>query len=173
MGAEADSYYEYLLKGWLQSGRTDGQLRERYDAAMQGARTLLVGESAHSRSLFMGDRYYQSKQLEAHMEHLTCFASGMLTLGADTDAGNATRATEDRLLARKLLDTCMQMYTMTASKLAPESVNLLTGRQQRDAGDKQAPDFSIEADQAYSLLRPETLESLLLAWRSTGDAAYR
>ena len=34
LGARGDSYYEYLLKAWLQTGREDARLRARYDAAV-------------------------------------------------------------------------------------------------------------------------------------------
>ena len=38
-GARSDSYYEYLLKQWLLTGKTQGWLRERYVLAMRGVRT--------------------------------------------------------------------------------------------------------------------------------------
>ena len=33
MGAMGDSFYEYLLKAWLQSGKKDEEAREMYDAS--------------------------------------------------------------------------------------------------------------------------------------------
>ncbi len=46
-GARSDSYYEYLLKQWLLTGKSEGWLRERYIQAMQSVRSRW-GE--HSRS---------------------------------------------------------------------------------------------------------------------------
>ena len=37
-GARSDSYYEYLLKQWLLTGKTEDWLRERYVQAMQSVR---------------------------------------------------------------------------------------------------------------------------------------
>ena len=35
MGALGDSFYEYLLKAWLQSGKKDTVAREMYDHAIK------------------------------------------------------------------------------------------------------------------------------------------
>ena len=35
LGALGDSFYEYLLKSWLQSGKTDNSARKLYDEAMK------------------------------------------------------------------------------------------------------------------------------------------
>ena len=35
VGALGDSFYEYLLKVWLQSGKTDKVARDMYDFAMK------------------------------------------------------------------------------------------------------------------------------------------
>ena len=38
-GARSDSYYEYLLKHWLLTGKSEGWLLQRYVQAMQGVRS--------------------------------------------------------------------------------------------------------------------------------------
>lgn len=35
MGALGDSFYEYLLKSWFQSGKTDTEARRMYDEAVK------------------------------------------------------------------------------------------------------------------------------------------
>ena len=35
LGALGDSFYEYLLKSWLMSGKTDMNARKMYDEAMK------------------------------------------------------------------------------------------------------------------------------------------
>ena len=35
MGAFGDSFYEYLLKAWIQSSHHDVEAREMYDKAME------------------------------------------------------------------------------------------------------------------------------------------
>ena len=35
MGALGDSFYEYLIKSWIMSGKTDNVARKMYDDAMR------------------------------------------------------------------------------------------------------------------------------------------
>ena len=35
LGALGDSFYEYLLKAWIQSGKTDSEARKMYDEAIE------------------------------------------------------------------------------------------------------------------------------------------
>jgi mannosyl-oligosaccharide alpha-1,2-mannosidase len=35
LGALGDSFYEYLIKSWIQSGKTDDQARKMYDDAIE------------------------------------------------------------------------------------------------------------------------------------------
>ena len=44
MGARGDSYYEYLLKQWLQTGKTIEYLEKDYQLAMTGVRFILYCE---------------------------------------------------------------------------------------------------------------------------------
>lgn len=41
-GALGDSFYEYLLKVWIQGGRREESYRRMYDTAMDGVDELLV-----------------------------------------------------------------------------------------------------------------------------------
>ena len=91
------------------------------------------------------------------MDHLACFAPGMLALGAE-----GARANADRELAVALMHTCYRMYADSPSGLAPEIAAF---------GHRT---HVVAADQAkHFLLRPETSESLLILWRLTGDPIYR
>lgn len=42
LGALGDSFYEYLLKVWMQGGRSEDNYRRMYDEAMDGVDKLLV-----------------------------------------------------------------------------------------------------------------------------------
>lgn len=53
LGARADSYYEYLLKQWLQTGKTIDWLKEDYLAAVQGIQKYLVRRSEPNKLLFI------------------------------------------------------------------------------------------------------------------------
>jgi mannosyl-oligosaccharide alpha-1,2-mannosidase len=54
-GALGDSFYEYLLKVWLQGGRKDPRWREMYDRAMDGVVEKMLQTSTPSRLLYMSD----------------------------------------------------------------------------------------------------------------------
>lgn len=45
LGALGDSFYEYLLKAWLQSGQTDDEARDMYDEAMSAIMDHMVRKS--------------------------------------------------------------------------------------------------------------------------------
>jgi hypothetical protein len=56
LGSRGDSYYEYLLKQYLQTGRSEPRYRAMYDEALSGIREFLVKRSPrrgllHTREL--------------------------------------------------------------------------------------------------------------------------
>ncbi|OWZ05626.1 Glycoside hydrolase [Phytophthora megakarya] len=136
IGALGDSHYEYLLKQWLLTGKTNDQMRD-------------IGV------------------LEPAMEHLTCFVPGMLALGYYH--GMPTSHLE---LAKDLTETCVQMYLQSTSHLAPEITQFTTAANPYDV--KQTnPEMFPQPTQDYNILRPETVESLMILYRVTGDEMYR
>lgn len=54
-GARGDSYYEYLLKQWLQSGKTEDYLKTDYADAIEGVLGRLVQRTQPSGHLFIGE----------------------------------------------------------------------------------------------------------------------
>jgi mannosyl-oligosaccharide alpha-1,2-mannosidase len=113
------------------------------------------------------------------MEHLTCFAGGMLALGATNGRSVSASRSElsleaqaDLKMAEDITETCWRMYTDTSSGMAPEAVHYkMTGR---TTAAKQNKDSTyVLKDEAISYLRPETVESLFILWRITGDLRYR
>ena len=50
-----DSYYEYLLKQWLQSGKTEDYLKTDYADAIEGVLGRLVQRTQPSGHLFIGE----------------------------------------------------------------------------------------------------------------------
>ena len=55
LGSRGDSYYEYLLKVWLQQDKRPTFLREQYDKAMAGVKARLLGRSKPNGLLFVGE----------------------------------------------------------------------------------------------------------------------
>jgi len=159
LGAMADSYYEYLLKQWLQSGKRDTRFRVMYDEFVDRVQKLLVQETVPGRWTIVGEFH---GRVVPQMDHLVCFFPGLLALGAE---GPSEKSHLE--LAKKLMETCWQMYASMPTGLAPEVATFHT----KSPGPSSHPDFDVQ-DPKY-LLRPETIESLFWLWRKTGDAQYR
>jgi mannosyl-oligosaccharide alpha-1,2-mannosidase len=82
-GAMGDSIYEYMLKIWLQGGKTESLYRTMYDNAMQGMHEMLLQYSEPTKLAYIADQ--NSGNLNHKMDHLVCFMGGSLVLGAYTD----------------------------------------------------------------------------------------
>uniref|UniRef100_G3TTP5 alpha-1,2-Mannosidase n=1 Tax=Loxodonta africana TaxID=9785 RepID=G3TTP5_LOXAF len=80
LGARADSYYEYLLKQWIQGGKKEMQLLEDYVEAIEGMKRHLLHSSEPSKLTFV--RELAQGCFSAKMDHLVCFLPGTLALGA-------------------------------------------------------------------------------------------
>jgi Glycosyl hydrolase family 47 len=121
-GAMADSFYEYMLKLWLQGGKTEPMYREMYDKAMDGMHEHLLQTSTPSNLVFIADR--NNGVLDTKMDHLVCFMGGLLALGAYTDPNglDSPRAQRDVKTAKALTYTCYQMYARMNTGIAPEFV---------------------------------------------------
>mgnify|MGYP000433110192 CR=1 FL=1 len=64
--------------------------------------------------------------------------------------------------AKGLMHTCYQMYVQTPTGLAPEIVRFSKGN-----------DMFVDSGAKHSFLRPETVESLFVMYRITGDTRYQ
>jgi hypothetical protein len=82
-GAMSDSLYEYMLKIWLQGGRSEQFYRDMYDKSMEGMYDVLLQVSSPSGLVFIADR--NNGVMDTKMDHLVCFMGGLLALGAYTD----------------------------------------------------------------------------------------
>ncbi|EIE20577.1 hypothetical protein COCSUDRAFT_48568 [Coccomyxa subellipsoidea C-169] len=178
LGARGDSYYEYMLKQWLISGKRQPFFLEGYKEAMQGVRRKLLARTAPQGGLlYVGELH--GDVLEPKMDHLVCFLPGLLALGHMHGVNTGAAGEEDDLaIARQLMRTCYEMYARIPTGLAPEIVHFT----QRDGGhdfpkqhahDTGGGDFSVKPQDAHNLLRPETMESLFVLWRVTRDPVYR
>ena len=75
MGAAGDSFYEYLLKSWIFSGRQDDESRLMYIEAVEAAMSKLLQVSKGGLVYFAES---DSGRLDHKMQHLACF-SGIYT----------------------------------------------------------------------------------------------
>ncbi|KAI4304477.1 hypothetical protein MLD38_039980 [Melastoma candidum] len=191
LGSRGDSYYEYLLKVWLQQGTSENvtYLHEMYIEAMKGVRNLLVRKSVPNGLVFVGELPYGAKgSFSPKMDHLVCFLPGTLALGA-TKGLTKERALKGNLLtfedfenlklAEDLAHTCFEMYSVTSTGLAPEIAYFHTEDYSEEGlggGNKSSEyqnDIIIKHADRHNLLRPETVESLFVLYRITENEKYR
>jgi len=165
LGAMGDSFYEYLLKVWLQGGKTEPKYRHMYDRSMDGMHKLLVHQSKYSRVTFLADMGSDGT-LDRKMDHLACFMGGNLALGAYThpDGIESESAQRDLRVGKALAYTCYQMYARTKTGIAPEFVRFMGNDNQDMVKAPNAP---------FYLLRPETVETMFVLFQLTGDEVYR
>lgn len=83
-GALADSYYEYLIKQAQLLGNAHPQYARMYEDAIESAYEHLVSkiDVVPDRDDLVNIGVRQWGQYSHTLEHLTCFAGGMLGLGA-------------------------------------------------------------------------------------------
>uniref|UniRef100_A0A452I8I7 alpha-1,2-Mannosidase n=1 Tax=Gopherus agassizii TaxID=38772 RepID=A0A452I8I7_9SAUR len=160
LGARADSYYEYLLKQWIQGGKKENELLEDYMRAIEGVKKHLLRTSQPKKLTFVGELAHG--HFSAKMDHLVCFLPGTLALGAHNGL------TADHMeLAKALIETCYQMYAQVETGLSPEIAHFNLHAQ------KDRKDVEIKPADRHNLLRPETVESLFYLYRFTGDKKYQ
>ncbi|EJU02677.1 hypothetical protein DACRYDRAFT_21697 [Dacryopinax primogenitus] len=190
LGSRGDSYYEYLLKQYLQTDRSEPIYRQMYDDAMTEIDQFLIHRTVKSNLTFTAEMHpYRtptgelSWRLAAKQDHLACFLAGSLMLGVTEGQGpvppDASSWTEedkrDWRNGEELLKTCMATHD-TITGLAPEIAMFHDASspmaKRKDWYIKHNKDGSAILDGRY-ILRPETIESLFLAFRLTGDIKYR
>ncbi|EYC36948.1 hypothetical protein Y032_0841g2629 [Ancylostoma ceylanicum] len=79
LGALGDSFYEYLIKSWLQSGKTDEQARKMYWEVSKAMQEQMVMKSKSGLTYVAELR---NGLPEHKMGHLACFSVGMFALQA-------------------------------------------------------------------------------------------
>uniref|UniRef100_A0A674D406 alpha-1,2-Mannosidase n=1 Tax=Salmo trutta TaxID=8032 RepID=A0A674D406_SALTR len=159
LGARADSYYEYLLKQWIQGGQKETELLEDYLQALEGVKKNLLKKSSPNSLTFVGELSHG--QFSPKMDHLVCFLPGTLALGAHHGL-----PADHMELAKQLMETCYQMYAQMETGLSPEIVHF-------NMHEGSIRDVDVKLADRHNLLRPETVESLFYLYRFTKDRKYR
>ncbi|KAL0075451.1 glycoside hydrolase [Phycomyces blakesleeanus] len=176
LGSRGDSYYEYLLKQYLQTSKTEPHYREMYDYAVDGIQKNLLARSYPNHLLYIGELLNgKPGNIHPKMDHLVCFMGGSYALGATEGVALADlppltgRNKRDLETGREITQTCYEMYSMTATGLASEIVYFNDDENTEPNG----ADMAIHFQDRHNLLRPEALESIFLMWRLTGEEKYR
>ncbi|KAJ3572182.1 hypothetical protein NP233_g3263 [Leucocoprinus birnbaumii] len=207
LGSRADSFYEYLLKQYIQTGHAEEIYMHMYLDAMTAIQNHLVQKTKAG-----GYTYTSELQPERHsngeiswrlvpkQDHLTCFLAGSLLLGAVTAEPRVQRhkisrppspeqlsdlGLRDWKLGSEILKTCLHTHDtatqILCSGLSPEIVHFRIPSDGMDEIPHAPQDWYIKGAKqgepapytARYMLRPETVESLFIAYRLTGDERYR
>ncbi|KAI3324153.1 glycoside hydrolase family 47 protein [Xylariaceae sp. AK1471] len=196
IGSRGDSYYEYLIKQYIQTSRQEPVYLDMWDEVLRGIRKHLITTTKAAGLKFVAELPNGiGGKLSPKMDHLVCFLPGAIALGATRGRPLAqARAMPDwsadkeeqMELARDLTKTCWGMYAVTRTGLAPEIAWFQAHDRDLDAspGSRSFPhaqdslaawkdDYIVKPLDAHNLQRPETVESLFVMWRITGDPIYR
>lgn len=162
LGARGDSYYEYLLKQWIQTGQTVDYFRDDYLEAMNGVQKHLARYTPRQKLLFVGELVTGGKDFKPKMDHLTCYLPGTMALGVHYGLPQ-----KHMDFASELLNTCYRTYVDQPTGLAAE----ITYFNVQESGNGE--DMFVKSNDAHNLLRPETLESLYIMYQLTGNTTYQ
>ncbi|PBP27219.1 glycosyl hydrolase family 47 [Diplocarpon rosae] len=196
LGSRGDSYYEYLIKQYLQTSKEEPIYEELWNEALDGVRKHLITYSESFKFTVLGERPEGlGGALSPKMDHLVCFMPGTIVLGAtggipEKEARKLPswnkKKDEEMRLARELTHTCWGMYKVMATGLAAEITHFkINNPPLPESAPHKAPleldgedtewkkDFIIKSQDSHNLQRPETVESLFYMWRITGDNIYR
>ncbi|KAF1815406.1 seven-hairpin glycosidase [Eremomyces bilateralis CBS 781.70] len=200
LGSRGDSYYEYLIKQYLQTTNQEPIYLDMWEQALRGIRKHLVTYSFPSNFTLLAERPNGiDGHIEPKMDHLVCFMPGTIALAATggvsvaqaKQSGKWSKQQEEDLdLAKELTKTCWAMYKAPVTGLAPEIAHfhLHDPPHMLEEGKLASPDHFSSSDpddaswrsdiiikplDAHNLQRPETVESLFYMWRITGDEIYR
>eukprot|EP01113_Clastostelium_recurvatum_P030928 TRINITY_DN3811_c0_g1_i6.p1 TRINITY_DN3811_c0_g1~~TRINITY_DN3811_c0_g1_i6.p1 ORF type:complete len:635 (-),score=159.19 TRINITY_DN3811_c0_g1_i6:11-1915(-) len=159
LGALGDSFYEYLLKMWILTGKKDDMFRRMYMDTAGNIIKHLIKTSTPTGLTYIAE--YENGPVDK-MDHLVCFAGGMFALGAHHKVmGDDEELQKEHMrLGKEITRTCHEMYARQSTGLAPELVRFNPGS-----------DFMPGATKY--ILRPETVESYFVLYRLTGDTMYQ
>jgi mannosyl-oligosaccharide alpha-1,2-mannosidase len=132
LGSRGDSYYEYLIKQYLQTGAVETVYLDMWEEALEGIKKHLVTYSRQASLTVLAERQNGlHAPLTAKMDHLVCFMPGTIALavtgGQTVEQAKArlgsqwtARQDENLKLAEEVMKTCWGMYKVTPTGLAPE-----------------------------------------------------
>mmetsp|Transcript_76407 Transcript_76407/g.224144 ORF Transcript_76407/g.224144 Transcript_76407/m.224144 type:complete len:240 (+) Transcript_76407:1-720(+) len=157
-----DSYYEYLLKTYVQTGHKEKEWKDAWKRAMADMLNKLVRKTAGGLT-YVGEE--QNGRPANKMDHLACFAGGLLMYGS-RQLPVEERDPRWEQSAAEITETCFQMYHRSASHLAPEVSSF-------DHNSAAGRDMQVSGNSWENRLRPEAIESIFYMLYYTGDPKYR
>eukprot|EP00300_Choanocystis_sp_HF-7_P018503 c20056_g1_i2.p1 GENE.c20056_g1_i2~~c20056_g1_i2.p1 ORF type:complete len:598 (+),score=142.65 c20056_g1_i2:24-1817(+) len=166
IGALADSFYEYMLKAFIQTKGTQPRFRKMYVASSKAIIDHLV-RTTNDGVVYVVD--YNGRSEVKKMDHLACFAGGMFALGAKY-LKDLPDADHHMQIGKGLTETCYKGYQDQATKIGPEVMTFVTNPHAASADKTLVVPFQRNTNY---ILRPETVEALFYMYRLTGDEKYQ
>lgn len=110
VGALGDSFYEYLLKVWILNNRTDSNIKQMYDVAIDAIEKHMLFKSEPNKLWYFAE--LKSTRVEHKMAHLACFIGGLFALQSkyETDSERKKHYLE---LGEQIANTCHESYVRT------------------------------------------------------------
>jgi len=161
-GAMGDSYYEYLLKLYVQSGKTEPEWKEAWKRAISKAFQRLIFTTKGGLTYIAEEK---NGRTDHKMDHLACFVGGMLIYGARELKPEEVDGRWEPTAAG-ITETCYEMYRRQPTHLAPEATRF-------NPQGGQGQDMSAWNNAGQYLLRPEAAEAIFYMFYYTGDPKYR
>ncbi|KAF6825682.1 Mannosyl-oligosaccharide 1,2-alpha-mannosidase 1 [Colletotrichum plurivorum] len=194
LGVQSGSYYDYLIKQYLQTGEVI--YRDMWEDALAGIRKNVVVSAQNSGVKFIAELPQGvGGRLWPKMDHHVCFLPGTIAMAttegrtleeARRDSNWTDSREKDVQLAIELTNTCWGMYAVTVTGLAPEITWFNATEDDLHPIPEERPlrapsntvsewekDFIVQPRGAHNLQSPETVESLFMMYRITGDSTYR
>ncbi|KAK4055286.1 hypothetical protein OIV83_000569 [Microbotryomycetes sp. JL201] len=181
LGGLADSYYEYLIKQAQLTSNVSPQYARMYEQVAESVLNYLASDIkvVPGRRDLVNLGMRQWGHYSHTWEHLTCFAGGMLGLGARVLGRHG-----DLEVARNFTETCAWAYESTATGLGPETLVFYDPDEEArfetiDSGDgsqkvpRGNPVIGVKHSNPRFIGRPETIESIFYMWRLTGDRKWQ
>ncbi|PWN51069.1 seven-hairpin glycosidase [Violaceomyces palustris] len=182
-GGMADSYYEYLIKGYQLLGGKFSQYARMYSKSIDSAQVFLmrnVTTVPGAKLVTIGE--FNGGRFTPKLEHLACFSGGMLGLGSRL----LSERKEDITFGQHFAESCWWAYNSTLTGIGPESlifynpddhdrfesIDMPDGTQRRGKA-RGNPIVGVRSAFTSYLNRPETIESVLYMWRITGDEKWQ
>ena len=130
LGSRGDSYYEYLIKQYLQTSQQEPVYQAMWNESLVGIKKHLITYSSPSNFTVLAERPNGlSRDISPKMDHLVCFMPGTVALAttkglplaeAKSQSSWGPEQEEDMRLAEELMRTCLGMYKVAPTGLAGE-----------------------------------------------------
>lgn len=161
-GAPADSYFEYLVKVWVQGEGKEDVYWDLFARVVDSMVAIGSYTSKHGDTIMRDMLPSQdgSTHFSHKMDHFTCYIPGMIVLGLrGLGAEEVERRAKWESFAENITDTCYNMYAKSPSGLSGEHIRLSKEDNWKMSGGYQ--------------LRPEAVEAFFYMWRHTKKQKYR